>query len=198
MIIECVPHPELYGRLLILVDEDPWRTIHPSLFGKNPSFPPSENLSTFEELFKQIELDRAKHYALRCLARKEYLSHELKKKLSDLHISEEAISKVLGECKKLGYLNDQEWIQRYIAKQTARRYGPQAIAQQLRQKGIPSSDIPVLQNSSSQKTQIQQILNSRFKSYNFSNPKEKQKAIGFLVRRGFNFSLIFEAFDSND
>lgn len=193
MNIEVAPHPDSPLLLSIVIDGEPWRTIHTGLFGKRPALPSAGDLSLFEEEFKSLEINLAKKYALNCLARKQYLSYELRNKLTQLLASENAISQALAYCSQLGYVNDKEMIQQYVDKLSSRSFGPQAIISKLRQKGVPASQIPSLKNPSSQFQQIQHILETRYKSRDLSNPKEKQKAVAYLARRGFNFSTIFEA-----
>lgn len=198
MNVEYVPHPDSPYLLVVFIDGEEWRAIHTSLFGKRPNLPMAENLALFEEAFNRLELEKAKQYAVKCLARKQYLSHELKKKLSEVHVSESTVSKAIAHFTQLGYLNDKDWIQQFISKQSGRRYGPKAIAQKLRQKGVSGSQIPSLQTPSDETKQVRQILQTRFKSRDLSIPKEKQRAIAFLLRRGFSFSLILDSVNADE
>jgi len=192
MIIESVPYPDLPNLLQILVNGEEWRKVHTFVFGKKLSLPNVENLMVFEEEFNRIELNKAKQYAVKCLARKPYLSEELKKKLSEMLVSEGTISKVIADFTRQGYLNDRDWIQHFISRQSARGYGPKAIVQKLRQRGVSPSQISSLQEESSQTEQILQILRARFKARDLSILKERQRVINFFIRRGFSFSLILD------
>lgn len=193
MIIECVPDADSPSLLSIEIDGEFWRRVHPALFGKQPHLPKAENLALFEEAFDALERKLANQYAIKCLARKQYLSHELKQKLSDLLVSEQTISHLLQQYREFGYINDPEWIQQFIKKQRIRGYGPQAIQSKLRQKGVSLAQIP--QGDPIQ--QIQKILSApKFQARNLSLPKEKQRTIAFLIRRGFSFSDILAALNA--
>lgn len=179
----------------IFLDDDPWRRGHLSIL--RPAELPSQctTLEEIEELLLQLELKGAKRYVLRRLAKQNLPSQALATLLSKKEVSSQAIEQVLADCMQGGYIDNNAWIEAYIRTQLARKMGPNVIAQKLRLKGIPSPIITAaLQIHASQDQQVealQRLLATRYRSRDLTQPKEKQKVIAALVRKGFPLSLIF-------
>lgn len=203
MNILTLPKEGRPGILVVEVEGEHWKDIHIKIFGKNPFF--FKNCSSWNELetqFKETEYRQAKNYALKRLAAKSQPSIDLKKNLESCLVTSSTIQRILDECSLAGYLNDQEWIERFIQGQLSKKIGPQMIRMKLKVKGIPSHILDPIFNqlieASDCKEQILHLLKTRYKSKNLSNLREKQKVIASLMRRGFDYSQVKEALNCGE
>lgn len=202
MKISCI-QKDPYGVFTILLDEEPWRDIHQSVFGKYPKFP--KEINSKEEwitLFKQKEYSLVKQFVFRKLAKKSYYSEELIQKLKDNLVSTYSTNLILDECRNAGYINDDQWVEDYIRSCKNRKIGPRNIANKLREKGVPTEIIEekLSQNDDtiSQKEAIIGLINTKYRLKNLSDFKEKNKVIASLMRKGFNFDEIKAALDEKN
>jgi len=195
-----------YGILSLYLDGSPWRDVHESIFGKKPKVPAScSTKEELEEQFQRIELSLAKQYVLKRLAMKSFFTGELISKLTECLISPQTISMIIRECKHLGYLNDETWLEGFINTCKARKLGPRAIAMKMKSKGV-SQDlithwIEKCVNPDEQQEAILKLLATRYRNRDLSNYKEKSKVIAALLRKGYEFSTIqkvLEAYHPED
>ena len=194
MKIEILSHEHRKGVLLLSVDEDFFREIHTSVFGRNPKFSfHSENIS---EQFAQKEFERAHYFILKRLSQRSYSSFELRRQLEDRLVSANTVEKVIDECTRLGYIDDRAWLEGYIRSQKFKKLGPKMIESKLYNKGIPKSFYEsFLENcltTEDQKKGIEKLLTSRFRSRDLNDFKEKQKVFSALIRKGYDFEIVKE------
>lgn len=188
------------GVLILCIDDEPWREIHTTIFGRKPSLPQRcVTLTEFAEKFSGIEYQAAKGYAFKRLAMKMMSTSEMRKGLSQRLVSEGVAQRVIDECVRLGFLNEQVWLDAYVRSLIGRKYGPQTILYKLRSKGVPQ-DIAdeVLEklngvDGEGNVTRIQQLLTTKYRSRNLSEYKERGKVIAALIRKGFSFDDILKA-----
>lgn len=196
--ISVAPHEGRRDLLDLMLDDELWRSVHTSVYGRKPDFPKTAlSLACWEEEFARLEYRAAKAYALRQMARKGQTSMELVQTLAEKRIAEPISARVVDELKQGGYFDDGEWVGRYISQQTTRGQGPNSIRQKLRRKGI-SSELVDEQLTQAEQEQsgaqvIQHLLSTTFKRRNLADHKERQKVIGTLMRRGFALDDIFSA-----
>ncbi|MEI8124446.1 MAG: regulatory protein RecX [Parachlamydiaceae bacterium] len=145
---------------------------------------------------------QAKKYALRRLSLQAVLSNKLARSLRDRLVSEETVERVIKDLTALGLLNDDEWSASFVRQQTRRKMGPRAIAQKLANKGIRGEGLnKALEGvgaASEQEAAVDQLLETRYRKRDLSDPKERQKVIASLIRRGFDFSLILQKIKQRD
>lgn len=186
---------------VVFINEEPWKEIHCSIFGKKPKldFLDTDQL-LLKEKFLELELKLSKNFALRRLAQKNYSSYELKKILQERLVSIETIEKVLLELKNIGYINDQDWIESFIRGHIQKKNGPKSIAMKLKVKGVPEDtikrNIDYLEETSPQSERIKAILETKYRHRDLKDFKEKQKVVGALMRKGFDYdeiTLVLEA-----
>lgn len=139
----------------------------------------------------------AKRYALKRLSSQSLHSAQLRKILHEKQVSDDIINQIIVEFQRLGFLNDPEWIQSYI-RGHSKRHGPRSILAKLRLKGIAREEVEEtlhsMSDSDTQKESILNLLKTRYKSRDLSDYKEKQKVIASLMRKGFDFDAIQNAF----
>ena len=199
MEIKWIPKEGRRGVFSLIVDEDPFRDIHASIFGRSPELSKCRSLGELETLLDVLEYKGAKNYALKRLSIKSQPSTEMEKALKERLVSEKNRSRVIEEFVSLGYLNDNEWIERFIRLQTLKKQGPKTIFQKLKAKGLNDDQIiPILEDHTSPESQQEQItalLNGKYKSRDTTDYNQKQKVIASLLRKGFEFEQILKAID---
>lgn len=194
MKITCLPKE---GRRLVMtvyVDDEPWVDVHTKIFGRSINLPSCDSVEQLQKKFIDLEYAKARKYTLDCLAMRSYPSTQLKKLLVRNLISAETIQKVLEEFTRLGYLKDEEWIERFIQAQLGRHVGPQMIIGKLLNKGIPLREAKnwiekTVDETVTQKS-IQHLLKTKYKNRNLSDYREKQKVFAALARKGFDTESI--------
>ncbi len=192
MKIEVLPKDGCRGVFSVYIDDDFFKDIHFSIFGKRPKF--VFHSGDLEEQFSQQEFLKAKAFVLRRLSQRNYSSFELKKALKERHVSPQSIDKVLDECRHLGYLDDQSWLEGYITTLQMKKMGPRAIMMKLQSKGVPeeaySAVLSEIVTPDTQFERIAKLLETRYRSRDLTDYKEKQKVIASLLRKGFDFEVV--------
>ncbi|MFQ5728770.1 MAG: regulatory protein RecX, partial [Waddliaceae bacterium] len=174
---------------------EPWKDIHRAIFGTKPKI----DLATedLDEQFLELEYSLVKKYVFKHLGIKNYSSFELRRILQGCLVSETTISKIIEQCRHLGYIDDNDWIDVFVRHQRERNFGPKSIKMKLRAKGVPEHLITgVLESaddSRSEQQRILHLLNTRYASRDLKQYKEKQKVIAALVRKGFDLDQIYQA-----
>lgn len=197
MKIACLPNNERKSLLVITVDGEPWRQVHPSIFGYRPALlKECPSLEQLAEQFAVLEYRQARQYAIKRLSLLHMPSTTLIKSLTQRLVSEGTIQRLIEELCSLGYLNDQEWIASFIRVQSQRKMGPRAIARKLASKGLSAGQVETTlresQTTDDQKHSIKQLLSKRYRMRNLSDFKERKKVVAALVRRGFDLSLVLD------
>lgn len=203
MKIEIIRKEGAHNVWTILINDELWRDIHTTIFGRRPAIPElSSSLADFTTQFEVLEYKKALNYALRRLAMKNQPSTELRKKLSQCLISDPIIERIISECQRLGYLNDVSWLEAYIRSLQNRNMGPQMILYKLYQKGISQE---IARQAMSQfyakdapQGTIERLLESKFKNPDLSDCSIKRKVVSFLVRKGFAWEDIKNSINNLD
>jgi regulatory protein len=189
MKITCVPKEGRRGVLTLFIDDEPWRDIHRTIFGRAPKF---KTLSEFED----AESAGARRYALWRLSRYAQSAYTLLSALERLLVSEACRQRVVDELTTAGYVNDQDYSKRLVARETARGRGPASARAKLFRKGIdPELANAVVQDidEDQQRASIQRWLTTRYAKHDLTDYRERQKVIGALMRRGFALDIIHQS-----
>lgn len=177
----------------LFVDEEPWAQFHKRIFGKKPQFL-AKNLTELCEEFVEKEWALARNFAIKCLAKKSYHSRELKRLLEESLVNEAIIDEVILECRQMGYLDDEDLINRVVQRDKARRDGPRKILWKICRKGIHDEGIEKQVEATypedEQLMQIKKLLETRYRTRDLTSPSEKQKVAAALARKGYSFELI--------
>ena len=139
------------------------------------------------------ELRAAMVFALKRLSAKAYLSQDLRKLLlKQDQFTEEITDEVIKEMTRLGYLNDKEWISGFVRGHQRKGQGPKMIAMKLQAKGIAKEAYQPFLNTDNelQQKEILRLLKKKYKDRDFQDPKEKQKVMAALYRKGFESEVI--------
>ena len=193
-----IPDDQRKDVLHLSVGESFYREIHVSIFGKHPKIRFCEENA--EEQFSAKEFERARYFVFKRLSQRGYSSFELRNQLQERLVSEQGVEQVLAECFRLGYLDDEVWIEQFIREQKLRKTGPKMIAAKLYKKKVPRSFFePFLENLltlEEQKEAIDRLLATRFRLRNLDDFKEKNKIFAALQRKGFTVEAIKQSLGS--
>ena len=144
--------------------------------------------------------ERARQYALRLLAARDYTSARLRDKLTEKNYSSNDAECVIQQLKSEGWIDDRRFAQRFAesASASGRFCGPR-LRQEMRRRGLPDDVVNDMMGRIREEYDevagVTAILERRYPDFPRSpgNDKEKQRIIGFLQRRGFNISVIMHA-----
>ncbi len=150
-------------------------------------------------------------YALRLISKKRYTVEEMRKKLEALASKllskrdeseeplEPPIELVIERLRELDYLNDQSYLQNYIADRIRfRPRGEFMIRQELRRKGIDKKllDDYLMTEKVDELGAAKKLLESKKRRWMNENiQKQKEKAYRFLASKGFKPDNIYKAVD---
>lgn len=198
MRVTCICLDDRKGILSIKIDEEEWCRAHRSIIGHKPALPEEcETLNELEELFYKLECSGAHRYALMRLGMKSHSSTELRRQLQLKLVSEALIEQIIEDYIQKGYLNDEEWLDSFIRIQSARNASPQSMKRRLRMKGLSIDQIEEAFDRvdllANQQMYIKKLLETRYRSKNLKDGKERQKVIAALIRKGFDFDAISQA-----
>lgn len=138
-------------------------------------------------------LSKVKSYVIKRLALRSFSTVELKNDLRKKKVSPELIGAVLEEFIHLGYLNDEAWLESFLAGSARKKRGPQAIAQKLYQKGYSQSQIEAIVSGLDQKEPLAKLMATKYRNRNLGDYKERQKVVASLCRKGFALDEILQA-----
>lgn len=169
--------------IILLVNGEFWKKVRKSLFIREiKELQKLLSISELEEAFLELEKKAAYRVAVDLLSRATQLEGALKRKLQERLLSQEAADHAINRLRSMGYLNEQEDVDRAIESYFRRGYGPRGIFAKLRLKTSLSdselqSKIVVLISEEDQLEKIRELL-------------EKKKSPRFLASRGFPYHLI--------
>ena len=176
----------------IWVDGELWKEVHRKLY-KNylQEILRCQSKKDLSDLLLRTDVKIARGIVYKLLAIKGYLKSELRKKLKRYKIASEAIEEILGECEKLGYLDDQREGKLFIARQKRRGLGPQMIAYKLQQKAPELKEmVRERVTDEEQRETIKSWITKKTKKNDFNDIKVKERLYRFLRGKGFDDHLI--------
>ncbi len=139
--------------------------------------------------------DKAVYY-LQFSGKTEY---ELRKKLAEQGFLPASVNKAVEFVKAYRYLDDEEYVRRYIEK-NANKKSKKQMTGELYQKGITAEildrgfeHMPV-----NEEEQILAIAKKRGFDAKMSGPEEKRKLFSYLARKGFSYDRIRAALDCRE
>ncbi len=144
--------------------------------------------------FQEISYKVGKNYALRLLSRQSYHSKKISRKLSMQGILQETIDLLIEELKKGGYLQDRDYVERWIQAHIKKGWGKTAILAKLRMQGfnVQEADrlidrlLPFEEQQKMMEKEIERLCRKGF---------SREKTIRSLQRKGFSLDLILAQFD---
>jgi regulatory protein len=181
------------------------------LMGGEPTSPTARHNDPSD---RDTAVKPVRNAALRCLARREYATQELRQKLIRKY-SPDLVADVLGELIEQALLSDQRYAEMLVCSRINRGYGPRYIASELKQKGISAELIDEHLDISAEVwlEQAQQLVAKRLNGRARENEPEmaqasehkqqeqarqretaaRERVARLLSRRGFPSDVIYKA-----
>ncbi len=151
-----------------------------------------------EERLAKSSYQKAMNTALRLLARRDHTSLEIQQKLGQRGFGREVIDRVLAECRRLDYIDDERTARMYIGQLARRGFGFRRIRLELKKKGLAGGTFEnILTESNSEIDELEiarKVMLKRMKSFERveDHQKRRDKIYRFLHARGFAESVISE------
>lgn len=149
---------------------------------------------------------------MQLLARRNYSSHSLKGKLilfvqkEKIELSDEMlheqIDQVILDCVTRGWVNDDDFLKRYLEERARKGYGPKRLVLDAMQKGFSKTAIESeLEALNIDFLEIlKKLMLKKWKKTAGSqlDMTEKQKSYAYLINKGFNSALIARYFNIDE
>ena len=149
-----------------------------------------------EDAKTEIQFRSAMDTAVGLLARRPHTTHELSLKLKKRRIRGEIIERVVAECMRLNYLDDEDTARRYVAELKSKGYGRRHVSAAMRKKGLAADTAEIaLEDGYSHSEEKEIALKMLDKKMNtFTREKDRYKRRGkiyrYLYSRGFSSDVI--------
>ncbi len=157
------------------------------------------SMADYTEITEVLIPKRCKLRAMNLLQKKDYTTKQLADKLREGLYTEDVIGDAIEYVTSYRYLDDERYARDYITYQMERR-SKNRIIQDLTSKGIEKETIISLisefyqdDENDAELNQIQQLLSKKHYDPSNTDFKDKQKLIGYLMRKGYNLTDIKKA-----
>ena len=153
---------------------------------------------TVEYIQNSLIYIKAQDLALHYIGYKMRTVKEIRMKLEEKEFSEEVIEKVIAFLEKYGYADDREYCRKYIKEKL--RMKPKsgyALKIELRQRGISSRiiDEVMAETEMDEEGDAFRWLERKSRgNWPPADDKQKKKLYDFLLRKGYSYDIIGEAF----
>jgi regulatory protein len=139
--------------------------------------------------------DEAYELALRALSYKERTESELREWLAQREVGEGEIEEVIVLLAEAGAIDDASFARRYAEdKRALAGWGPDRIERSLEARGVARRHIEAALAGEGREDQLERaidLLDGR--GIACASERERERALGLLVRRGYPLELAYEA-----
>ena len=133
--------------------------------------------------------------ALALLVRREYSRHELKRKLADRGAEPDQSDAAIDRLVDVGYQDDVRFARALARTRAASGHGPQRIRAELGTHALTPEQIAAALDAceTDWPTAARKLAERRYPGAKLADPKQRRKAIEFLLRRGFDHASAYAA-----
>jgi len=133
--------------------------------------------------------------ALELLVRREHSRHELKRKLADRGAEPDRSEDALDRLVEIGYQDDGRFAQALARTRASAGYGPQRIRAELGTHALTGEQIAAALDAceTDWPSAACNLVTRRYPGAKLADPKQRRKAIEFLLRRGFDHASAYAA-----
>jgi regulatory protein len=143
--------------------------------------------------------------ALRLLARRDYGTAELERRLYDKGFAADAVARAISRGRELGYLDDARYAARLARTlvESGRAVGPRLVME-LRRRGLADELIAAVmagyREEGDDQTALRELVARRFAAFDYAaaDLRERRRVVTFLQRRGFSLDCILNELKRND
>lgn len=144
----------------------------------------------------ELRLQHALDLAFGYLGRRERTVLEIRRYLEGKRVEPSAIDEALAHLQREGYLDDARFAQQFAdEKRTLEEWGADRIERRLLALGVPAElvrDAVETRDRGGELEAARALLRRRFPSLG-EDPRERRRAYGVLVRKGFDQELAWDA-----
>ncbi|MDP5273515.1 RecX family transcriptional regulator [Chengkuizengella axinellae] len=183
------------NRYNIYVNDQYVFSVHEDILVKHRLLKGEEiNQTKMKKIIEDEETQIAYRHAIRMISRKPKSRYELKKKLIEKGYEESLIHSALDQLEKEKYIDDYSYavtLANYRIKY--QRKGLKWIEQELSQKGIEKMTIAKVTEEVDKESEYKaayHLAQKRWERHDGDTIQKKSKISSFLMRRGFEYSLI--------
>ena len=154
------------------------------------------------DILRKRVIKRAKLRAMNLLSDMGRTESQLRTKLKQGGYPDEAVEEAIRYVKSFGYINDAEYVRSFIDSRKEKKSKKEIYAA-LKQKGVDSDIIEqVFEEMDYGEEDSRQAIEALMRKRNY-NPdsadlKEKQKLMGYLMRKGFRYEDVNSVLNSAD
>lgn len=154
------------------------------------------------DILRKLVIKRAKLRAMHLLSDMGRTESQLRTKLKQGGYPDEAVEEAIRYVKSFGYINDAEYVRSFIDSRKEKKSKKEIYAA-LKQKGVDSDIIEqVFEEMDYGEEDSRQAIEALMRKRNY-NPdsadlKEKQKLMGYLMRKGFRYEDVNSMLNSAD
>jgi regulatory protein len=144
------------------------------------------------------ERERARELAFRHLVRRDRTVAEIERHLADREVDAAAAAAVVSELLDGGYLDDAGFARRFAEdRRRLDGWGAERIARRLAELGVDRTEIAsALTRGEEEPSELEAavaLLRRRYGSGPLSEPRTLERALGALVRKGYELELAHDA-----
>ena len=146
------------------------------------------------DILRKLVIKRAKLRAMHLLSDMGRTESQLRTKLKQGGYPDEAVEEAIRYVKSFGYINDAEYVRSFIDSRKEKKSKKEIYAA-LKQKGVDSDIIEqVFEEMDYGEEDSRQAIKALMRKRNYNpetaDAKEKQKMMGYLMRKGFSYQDI--------
>jgi regulatory protein len=141
-------------------------------------------------------LEHALELAFRHLGRRDRTVLEMRRHLEGRGIDADTVDAAIAELEAQGYLDDARYVQRFAEdRRSIDAWGSERIARRLLAAGIPGEavDAALGEREAAEELEAALAVLERRVAEPPSSERDRERALGFLVRRGYDLELAYEA-----
>lgn len=142
------------------------------------------------------DFEKAKSCAFWYINKRRYTKKELYERLVKKEYDSDTVNSVLDYLEELEYIDDKDYARRYILDAVnLKKQGIIRIRRDLMLKGISRDIVDNVFSTLdiAEKKSIFQLLEKKLYNVDMSDEKAVGKVVGFLVRRGFSYTDVYDA-----
>jgi regulatory protein len=147
-------------------------------------------------LTAEDRLQHALDLAYRYLGRRDRTVLEVRRHLEGKRVEPSAIDAALGELAEAGYLDDARYARRFTEdRRELDDWGADRIARRLQAVGVGEEDVAAAlggRDPDAERDAAVALLRRRLRAAPESD-RERERALGILVRKGYDLDLAYEA-----
>lgn len=144
-----------------------------------------------QKIYREYIISRAKNRAFRLLTRRDMTTKEIIQKLKQTGYNDYIINKIIIFLEEYNFVNDEEYVRKYVNYNQDKKSKKQ-ISFELIKKGIPREIVNDYIESTDicEEENAYNLLLKKYRNVNTMDDKTKRRMINYLIRKGYNYSLI--------